>query len=339
MKEDLQRYYSFEIREQIPHSKLDLFQVDNGYIIVRSGRHITEKMLYEQYMMTSFMQRNGFSHVAVPVYSDIGSFLVTLERGKIAFVCFARKQAKGKIEDIGSFLASFHEAGSRYPYTPEMFNRYGLWKQNWERIIDEMEQVRDSLTESSDWLTSAKWKKLWIETSFYYIGLAENAIQFLTESERDQRFTRADQGGIALNRISPYPNEGFILPFRLVHDHPSRDLAEAIRELFIQNGTRALPNVRKALKDYENQRSLSAFGKRLIFARLLFPVHFIDFTKEVIEKKDFSDQKYEELKKWLRFQSVYEQCLKSVFYELFQDDRSIPNITWLQPNIGPEGKV
>ncbi|TCT19081.1 spore coat protein YutH [Melghiribacillus thermohalophilus] len=329
MIEDLGRYYSFRVKGKVRYPELDVYRVDEGYIIVRSGKHITEQMLYEQYMVTSFLQQRGFSHVAVPVYSDIGSFLVHVERGKIIYICFAKERLEDEYKDMGSFLAHFHEAGRTYPYTPEFINRYGKWKQYWEQMIDQVEQTKEDLINQMDSSKTEPWKRLWIETCFYYIGLGENALQFLSESERDQRLTWMDQPVFAMKRIFPFPNRGFILPFQMVHDHPARDLAELFRYFTLRKGKRAFPYIRHALRNYEGKRSLSVFGKRLVFSRLLFPVHFIDHTKKVLANGQFSSREYKELERMLRLQSTYEQCLKDLHEEWFQEDPSIPRISWL----------
>src|SRR5699024_2140553 len=63
----------------------------------------------------------------------------------------------------------------------------------------------------------------------YIIGISENAIQYIAESEIDTRFHDADQGTITFQRYQGNLNAPIIWASDLVYDHPTRDLAEYIR--------------------------------------------------------------------------------------------------------------
>lgn len=94
--------------------------------------------------------------------------------------------------------------------------------------------------------------KLFIESFPYYLGLGENAIQYLADTELDDRPLPVDSGTICHQRFTRETWENaFSLPVDFVFDHGGRDIAECLRydfltgrqtidELFWQNTTERL---------------------------------------------------------------------------------------------------
>ena len=117
---------------------------------------------------------------------------------------------------------------------------------------------------------------LFIETFPYYMGLAENAIQYLTDTEIDDKPTQVDHGTLCHERFthSVWKGPYFVKnPFEWVFDHASRDLAEWIRERYFANIQTSQPDIKSFLTDYRSLATLSPFSWRLLYARLLFPLH------------------------------------------------------------------
>src|SRR5699024_5568074 len=96
----------------------------------------------------------------------------------------------------------------------------------------------------------------------------------------------------------------------LAYDHPARDLAEYIRSRLLNRETEK--EMAQFLQDYQKRRPLSVFGWRLLYARLLFPVHIFDLVGRGFLLNDPSGL-YGELTVLLASQRDYEAKLCPLF--------------------------
>ena len=83
-----------------------------------------------------------------------------------------------------------------------------------------------------------RFEKKFIESFPYYLGLTENAIQYLVDTELDDEPKECDSGTVCHQRFSrmTWPHEQPLrLPVDWVFDHPTRDIAEYLRETFVQH--------------------------------------------------------------------------------------------------------
>ena len=83
---------------------------------------------------------------------------------------------------LGSELSIFHKRGAFFPEEIEQLSRIGEWKALWEKRLDQLEkfwqsQVMNHPTDVFD--------QLFIESFPYYLGVAENAIQYVVDTEMD----------------------------------------------------------------------------------------------------------------------------------------------------------
>jgi spore coat protein YutH len=161
----------------------------------------------------------------------------------------------------------------------------------------------------------------------YLIGLSENAIQYLQESETDKRFHEGDQGVFAFRRYRHHLLEPVIWTDDLAYDHSSRDLAEFIRYKFLEEEL-DMREISSFLKDYQEIRPLSVFSWRLLYARLVYPIHFFDFIETGFNNND--ERKHLELKQFLRKQEIYEERLGNLFESVNVDYKryDLPVIKW-----------
>ncbi|MRG85178.1 protein kinase family protein [Salinibacillus xinjiangensis] len=328
MKDILKRNYSFHCQYETTIAGLEAFRGTDGYAMVFPADYIDEHLITEQYVIADYLNQNGFHHVAKPLYSNEGHFIVPLNEESSVYACHVSSIPERRdVLDLAEFLPSFHQAGHGFPYTPLHLNRYGQWKTNWEQIVDQLEVIRSSLIEKR---FISDWERLWIESCFYFIGLGENAIQFLQESERENLYNQFDQPVFTLERINPFPHEEIILPNRIVHDHPSRDLAELIRHLIVTKGRNAFEVIPRILERYQNQRPLSLFGWRLLFSRLVFPIHFIDYTEDILSKERITEDDYHIFNKMLSDQAEYEYGLQLFSKEMERHfDMNLEVIGWI----------
>ena len=65
-------------------------------------------------------------------------------------------------------------------------------------------------------------------------------------------------------------------PFDWVFDHASRDLAEWVRDYYIQHIHTYQRGVVQFFQEYQSIERLSSFSIRLLYARLLFPIHYFE---------------------------------------------------------------
>ena len=71
--------------------------------------------------------------------------------------------------------------------------------------------------------------RLFIESFPYYLGVAENAIQYVVDTEMDDTPQLTDAATICQERFTPllwHQTKRLKLPFDWVYDRPSRDIAE-----------------------------------------------------------------------------------------------------------------
>lgn len=155
-----------------------------------------------------------------------------------------------------------------------------------------------------------------IRNSFhYFIGLAENSIEFLNESEN---FT--DNLVICHKRIKF--NEEIketYNPLNFVLDSKTRDVAEYIKDKFFRD--------KYNLHDFINDITLCDFNEKqffLLYARLLFPSYYFDVYENIISGND----EEKSLNKILLKSNEYALFLKDVWLEINKFYK-LPEVEWI----------
>jgi spore coat protein YutH len=328
MKEILKRFFPYQFQYPTTLSGYTAYQESDGYVIILQADYLEENEIAEQHVIADFINKSGLEHVAVPVYSNNDTFIVPINEDSSVYLCKAKPLQSGSDpQQLITFLQSFHHLGHQFPYTPVYNNRYGDWKNNWEQIVDQMDILRQSFINKK---FLSDWERVWLECSFYFIGVGENAIQYLQETEQNKNFNHYDQPVFTFERITPYPHKELVLPKRIVHDHPSRDLAELIRNLILTEGKQGVTSALQLLRTYQQKRPLSKFGWRLLFARLLFPIHFIDYSSKVMNQETVMSLEVVELKSLISYQAEYEHCLSLIYQGMKQHFQiELPLVEWI----------
>ncbi len=316
LKKMLEKEYGVEVQE---YGKLDSFEALQGngwiYLISKPGAHQEDEIL-ELEQIAGHMRNYGDSHVPVFLPSKEGNLLTKWENN---YYCVLATRQTGKLQSnkLGRKLARFHERGRMIPFQIQRSSRIGKWKELWEKRLEQMEKVWNGLlfqTPEDDF------ERMFIESYPYYMGLTENAIQYLVDTEIDEEPTDADSGTVCHERFSDHSwGVNFMVknPFDWVFDHRSRDLAEWTRERYFRNNQTYQPDVAEFFQQYLSAAALSSFSWKLLYARILFPLHYFEciesyyITRYEQEKKELE----EHLHKILRQSSDYEWFL-SHFYEL-----------------------
>lgn len=325
----LKANFSYEFEQETSYLGYRAYPQQEGLIVVIPANYVDENVLSEQYVITTYLQQSGFQHIAVPVYSNDGKFIVAVNENKSVYLCYVYPLSDYvDYTTLPAFLQQFHHAGHPFPYTPIYANRYGKWKENWESILDQLDFLRQSFYEKEQ-LTN--WERLWLECSFYFVGIGENAIQFLQESNEEKHFNHFDQPVFTLERASLLKEQTIIMPDQIVHDHPSRDLAEIIRGMILTDGKNSIREIVKLITEYHKERPFSTFGLRLLYARLLFPIHFIDYSQEVFTLPQERLNETDYLNQFLGYQREYEACLHQIHDEIYKQlQLELPTVEWLK---------
>ncbi|MCT2535884.1 hypothetical protein NC661_08180 [Aquibacillus koreensis] len=281
----------------------------------------------EQKLVSTYLIANGFENIASPIFNQQNNIITHLHE-KEYVVC------KGNIKKYSSqmshpqLLASFHDTGTRYPYAPNYISSYGQWKTLWENKLDTFEQLYQQKMQERP---VSHFQRLFLDSFPYLIGLSENAIQYLQETETDQRFHEGDQASITFQRYTNQVQKDLIWSHELTYDHPTRDICEHIRPLMSSDEGHSITRIKTFLNEYEQVRPLSIFGWRLLYSRLLFPIHLFDYL-EVGLSTGNDEQIYESFEKALINQRNYQEKLSYFFEEMgiHPRQKAIPEIQWLK---------
>jgi spore coat protein YutH len=309
------------------------FQYRNVLYIIMDVGHLEPEELYEFHQMSQFLIAQGERQVASFMINKSGN-IITEENEKKMAVCRVPYQPQAPVVSYGRELAAFHQRGKLLPYPMEKSNRIGQWKALWEKRLEQIEKfwgmkVQEHPNDVID--------KRFIESFPYYLGLTENAIQYLTDTEIDDLPRSFDTATICHHRFTPATWKRsffFKLPTDWVFDHPSRDLAEYIRYLYFESPVRQEGELSAFLSEYEKTAPLSSFAWRLLYARLLFPVHYFEsvegyyMARSEVEKRAYSRK----IEKIIAESVEYEKFLSNLYRSIgiFTQRHHIPEIEWFK---------
>ncbi|WP_174614140.1 hypothetical protein [Virgibacillus ihumii] len=323
MRELLADYYNIHARENIIVNGREGFKQDN-FLYFTISADFREIIHMEQAATAYFLVENNYTQVAYPIQNVNGDWF-TRYQGNHYLVLKAAFAASGQRKSEGKALADLHLAGLDYPYEPREISSYGQWKQLW---IDKLTAFENKIMLDAEEAFD-EWSLLLADTLPYIVGISENAIQYMQESEGEKRFAEVDQGTVCLRRYSEKLADGFVWTNDLVYDHPARDLAEHIRHNLLQVND-PLNKIRDFLNEYQEKRQLSVFSWRLIYARLIFPIHLFDAIERGFSNSE-DTQRVREMRDLLERQADYERRLGQFFDEAGVDCErlEIPVLHWL----------
>ncbi len=284
----------------------EAYYIDGSYYFIFRTNE-SEYVHIEQGWFADYLIDKDYLRIAKPIPNKLGE-LVTEENGYNYVVLHTMKYPY-EVADVPTRLAMFHLAGRDYPYMPAYNSAYGDWKMLWENKIALYEAY---YKEQMKMRPVSRYQRLLIDTFPYVIGLTENAIQYIKESNQENRFAMSDQGCVTFQRYRNQLDQPFIFANQFIYDHPMRDVAECIRPLFKEK--EGNQKARQFLRQYEKTNPLTIFSWRLLYARLIFPVQLFDFFDQVMEATDHevAYHKYQDL---LDEQVQYEANLRSFFQD------------------------
>lgn len=329
LEEMLEREYGVKVQEYV---QLDSYQAlrSNGwlYLIAKPGNREEEELI-ELERIATHLRNYGDSHVPVFLPSKNGKLLTKWEHNQYC-VLANRQTNKQQIQKLGRKLAKFHERGGKIPFQIQRSSRIGQWKKLWEKRLEQMEKVWNGLLFQSP---EDEFERMFVDSFPYYMGLTENAIQYLVDTEIDDNPTERDHGTVCHERFSvrSWGKEYMIKnPLDWVFDHRSRDLAEWARERYFRNKQTYQLDLKQFFQEYQSISPISSFSWKLLYARILFPLHYFDCIENYYSTHSEQDKKFleDQLGKLLRQSTEYERFLGG-FYQL--TGAAVKNMQLLQP--------
>ncbi|WP_335870320.1 spore coat putative kinase YutH [Bacillus sp. 2205SS5-2] len=332
LQEILNQYFGIQAQQSIKDGGYERY-IRNGvlYTIV-NVTNVEQEYLVELYQMAQHLSERGDKYVSSFVQAKEEKFLITHDEQD--YVLLQNQQLQPPREKrLGRKLAKFHERGRTIPDKITYNSRIGEWKGLWEKRLDQMEKACYDMVQREP---NDDFERMLIDAFPYYLGLAENGIQYLVDTELDDEPTSEDAGTVCHNRFlnNTWGTQYWVrFPFEWVFDHCSRDIADYIRGQYLSRNRTFGPDVQKFSQEYESVSKISSFGYRLTYARLVFPLHFFECVEEyfISGSEQRRNTLEEKLARYLKYSGDYERFLGS-FYEIVgvsAKSQSLPRIQWL----------
>jgi spore coat protein YutH len=327
----LEEFYGIQINQQTRVGRYEGF-INNEQIFIMAPLSENKDSIQELQGIAEHLVHSGDRHILIINKTKFGQLWGEKE-GKSFCLLSCQLRGQKTLQHPGRKLAKFHLRGLTIPFKVERTSRIGQWKQLWEKRLTQMENVwRAKLYQAPE----NEFERMFIESFPYYLGLTENSIQYLVDSELDGTPEQRDNGTVCHERFSHQTwGRDYLLknPLDWVFDHRSRDLAEWTRSIYFESKYNYHQQVRKFFQDYQQLAPLSAFGWRLLFSRLIFPLHYFECIEEyyLSTSEQAKKSKEEKLSKLLKASPEYEMFLKEFFLLTDAPIRvgDIPQLDWM----------
>jgi len=333
LQELLQKKYGIKVNDEFRVDSYEACKTDQELFLLVPIGGMDRGDLFELEQMVNHLTQYGDRHVSQFKKTEEGEPVVEWKEGR--YIVLVNKSFDSTTNrNIGRKLSKFHYRGRMLNVRMNKLSRIGQWKVLWEKRLDQMEKVWTDLLQKE---TENEFDRMFLEAFPYYMGLTENAIQYLTDTEFDDEPAPVDSGTVCHERFSSHSwgKQYFVKnPFDWVFDHCSRDLAEWTRERYFRNIQTYEPDVKNFLADYQSVIRLSPFSWRLLYARLMFPLHFFDCVESYYITNS-EQQRYmlqDQFQKYLDQTREHERFLGN-FYQLVEvpvRSFGIPEVDWLK---------
>lgn len=316
--------YDIIAEEQISIAGNIAYKKDEWLYLTTLARN-KEAILMEQAVLAYYLAEKNHVEVAYPIQNNEGHWISSWQ-GEQRIVYKKKDQINQLVKKEGEGLASFHQSNRDYQYEPEQISSFGRWKSLWIQKLTTFENYLSEVGAND----ASNYYRLMMDVLPYLIGISENAIQYMEETEGESRYSEGDQGTITFHRYEAQIKDQLILPDMLMYDHAARDIAEYIRPLLLSHKEEKVNEAIQFINDYTSVEALSLFGFRLVYARLLFPLHIFDLIGDLMDCEDKTEQ-YMRFSEMIQKQNDYERNLKTLFEGVGQDNNffDLPMVQWL----------
>ncbi|MFP7492190.1 hypothetical protein SFC66_00275 [Terribacillus saccharophilus] len=306
----MQQYIPGFTGKPVSYRNYHAYQTNDRLYVIIPAR-TDQDSYYELAAITAYMQEAGFPRLAQPMLTTEGQILTVYENTAY-LVAEMPPPYQRKLTSHGAELAAFHQLGAACPFAPDTLSSYGKWSDLWTVRLSQAEKLYADLYQKRPLVHE---ERIFLDTFYYVIGRTELAIQYLNDSSQEFRFTEYDQPTTVFMKYQSELADTYVLPHGLIYDHPARDLAEYTRAAFCQEERK---DTGEFLQSYMQARPLSVFGMRLLYARLIMPLHLFDQMEKGLTGT--AGKQYEKL---IFGQSVYEQRLAGLFGHMQVDAQTL----------------
>ncbi|WP_026694614.1 spore coat putative kinase YutH [Peribacillus kribbensis] len=324
--------YGIQMERQEPVGGYHAFISRDTLFSIIPLQEINEADLKERLGMSEHLKMQGDKYVSSFVMSKNQTYISEAD-GTIFLLLSNPLLKEPRDLHLGRKLARFHIRGRSYPSQVKECSRIGQWKGMWEQRIDQLETVWREKLQSHP---NNEVERIFVESFPYYMALGENAIQYLVDTEIDEQPGEPDAGTVSHERFSKQTWAGKYLvrnPFQWVFDHRSRDISEWIRQHYLLNPHTYQPQMKDFVSHYQRTSPLTAFSARLLYSRLLFPIHYYETIENyfIAGAESKQNELQESLETMINRSHLYEAFLQS-FYEASEIPAralKLPKLDWL----------
>ncbi len=187
-------------------------------------------------------------------------------------------------------------------------NNWGLL---WSKKVDYFEYQINEL---------GKDKTIVLNSLSYYIGLAENAIEYVNKINKVIGISNFDNITLSHRRIFyPNTNLNYLNPLSFIFDLEVRDVAEYLKVEFFNNEDSFLD-----LVTYLKIKKLSSYSYHMLYARLLYPTYYFDAYEDIINNNGDENKLISIVNKI----NEYELFLKKAYFEISKYT-NLERIDWI----------
>jgi len=328
---NIYEHYQLYCNEKMTIGAFDAFEANGQLFIAVPADYETAQELQQCQAMGDFLRSYGEEGVASIVKTVKGEDTALVDGQSIfLFHCPLAQYTSARTMNPGEKLALFHQKGLYYPQQ-QSSPYFGQWKYFWEKRLDQLENWYQYILQQP---YKTPIDEEFLLTFPYYMGLTENAIQYVVDTQFDapewarptichRRFTNKAWPQLFNRHHEPLDIK---LPTEWIIDHPVRDVAEWMREqCFIEGGE---GEIEKFVRAYESVMPISKQAWRLLYARLLFPLHYFEAMEGYYQKR-FDDRYIIQV---LNNEARNQQFLYRLFekFPLAYDETLFPMVDWLR---------
>lgn len=255
--------------------------------------------IQELQMLSHYLFQNGIP--CHQIITNINNELITIiNNSRYILLRILTTNRPISIDDLAYFSAIYID--NTKLKTLSKNNWYNMWMNKIDYFEYQMSQF-------------GKKYPMIVDSANYYIGLAENAVSFLSNNISNYEESLV----VSHKRINNIGLVDLFNPLNLIIDNRSRDLAEYIKNKFFNtnyNSDEAIDDIR--------QFNLTKEQYILLFSRLLFPTYYFDKFEEIV----FDNKDPNELLKIINKSELYIIFLRDIYIHFIKDLNIYP-IEWL----------
>ena len=304
MKDMINYYYNFNVESVEDWDTIYTFkwQNENFYFVPlkRSERELIDLTLVSKELKTRGIECHDL------IINKFGKLITNIYEANYILL-----KPIGNIDEEYD-LQSMIKINNSLVLNPNKSNLYrNSWAKLWSDKIDYFEYQVHEL---------GRGKEIILDSFSYYIGLGENAISYIDNTNRKYKKTGLDRICLSHRRIK-YPNYklNYLNPLSFIFDLEVRDIAEYIKSAFFA-GENALSYLKEALAITK----FSIYSLELLYARLLYPSYYFDIYEKIMN----NEEEEEKLISIIEASDAYEEFLKNAYIEI-NKYAPIEGISWI----------